>query len=131
MTPPPPAASRRTKAPSSAATSGTATWAQQAFIGEIAPGAVAAQQRYGVPAAVTIAQAIDESGWGQSSLAAKDHNLFGIKGTGPAGSDTQPTQEYENGRLVARSASFRVYHSIAESIDDHGRLLAPGHVAAA
>ena len=56
--------------------------AQQAFIDEIAPGAIAAQRQYGVPAAVTIAQAIDESGWGQSSLAIRDHNLFGIKGAG-------------------------------------------------
>ena len=63
------------------------TAAQQAFINEVAPGAMAAQRRYGVPAAVTIAQAIDESGWGQSLLATQDHNLFGIKGTGPAGSD--------------------------------------------
>jgi flagellum-specific peptidoglycan hydrolase FlgJ len=59
---------------------------QQAFISLVAPGAVAAQQRYGVPAAVTIAQAIEESAWGQSGLAAQYHNLFGIKGTGPAGS---------------------------------------------
>ena len=42
---------------------------------------------YGVPASVTIAQAIDESGWGQSILATQDHNLFGLKGSGPAGSD--------------------------------------------
>jgi hypothetical protein len=90
----------------------------------VAPGAVAAQRRYGVPAAVTIAQAIDESGWGQSTLASKDHNLFGIKGTGPAGSDPQPTHEYDNGKLVTRLASFRVYHNVAESIDDHGKLLA-------
>jgi flagellum-specific peptidoglycan hydrolase FlgJ len=100
------------------------TGAQQAFIGEIAPGAVAVQRRYGVPASVTIAQAIDESGWGQSSLATQDHNLFGIKGTGPAGSDAQPTQEYENGQPVMRTASFRVYHNATESIDDHGKLLA-------
>jgi len=102
--------------------------AQQAFIGEVAPGAVATQRKYGIPAAVTIAQAIDESGWGRSNLATRDHNLFGIKGTGPAGSDPQPTQEYENGQLVTRAAAFRVYHDIAESIDDHGRLLATsGH----
>ena len=90
----------------------------------VAPGAIAAQQRYGIPASVTIAQAIDESGWGQSGLAAADHNLFGIKGTGPAGRDMQPTQEYENGIWVTRTAPFRVYHNIAESIADHGRLLA-------
>ena len=100
------------------------TRAQQAFISEIAPGAIAAQHRYGVPAAVTIAQAIDESGWGQSQLAAQDHNLFGIKGTGPAGSVPMPTQEYVNGQPVSTSASFRVYHNAAESIEDHGRLLA-------
>jgi flagellum-specific peptidoglycan hydrolase FlgJ len=100
------------------------TAARQVFISEVAPGAVAAQRRYGVPASVTIAQAIDESGWGRSSLAAKDHNLFGIKGTGPAGSDSLPTQEYEHGQSVTRVAAFRAYHNFAESIDDHGRLLA-------
>jgi len=97
---------------------------QQAFISEIAPGAVATQHRYGVPASVTMAQAIDESAWGQSGLATRDHNLFGIKGSGPAGSDPQPTQEFENGQSVTRTALFRVYHNAAESIDDHGKLLA-------
>ena len=102
------------------------TAAQQAFVSLVAPGAIAAQQRYGIPAAVTIAQAIDESGWGQSELATADHNLFGIKGTGPAGSDMRPTQEYENGIWVTRTAPFRVYHNIAESITDHSQLLATG-----
>ena len=92
------------------------TASQQAFISEVAPGAVAAQTRYGIPAAVTIAQAIEESGWGQSLLAVRDHNLFGIKGTGPAGADMQPTREYENGRWLTQTAAFRVYHNVAESI---------------
>jgi Mannosyl-glycoprotein endo-beta-N-acetylglucosaminidase len=100
------------------------TAAQQAFISLVAPGAIAAQQRYGVPAAVTIAQAIDESGWGRSVLATADHNLFGIKGAGPAGRDMLPTREHENGMWVTRTAPFRVYHNVAESIEDHGRLLA-------
>jgi flagellum-specific peptidoglycan hydrolase FlgJ len=102
------------------------TSSQQAFISAIAPGAMAAQSRYGVPAAVTIAQAIDESGWGQSALAIRDHNLFGIKGTGPAGSDALPTREYENGQWVTVTAQFRVYHNVAESIADHSELLATG-----
>ncbi|HEV2242157.1 MAG TPA: glucosaminidase domain-containing protein, partial [Streptosporangiaceae bacterium] len=101
-----------------------ATTTQQQFIDMLVPGAMAAQRKYGVPAAVTIAQAIEESGWGQSGLAARDHNLFGIKGTGPAGSDMLPTQEFESGQMVNRTAIFRVYHNFAESIDDHGRLLA-------
>ncbi len=105
---------------------GPGTAAQQAFVSTVAPGAIAAQQRYGIPAAVTIAQAIDESGWGQSELATADHNLFGIKGTGPAGSDVRPTQEYENGIWVTRTAPFRVYHNVAESIADHSQLLATG-----
>ena len=97
---------------------------QQAFISKIAPGAIAAQRKYGVPASVTIAQAIDESGWGNSTLATRDHNLFGIKGTGPAGTASLPSQEYQTGQLVTSTHSFRVYHSTAESIDDHGKLLA-------
>jgi hypothetical protein len=82
------------------------------------------QSRYGIPAAVTIAQAIDESGWGQSALAIRDHNLFGIKGAGPAGTDMLPTQEYQNGHYVTVNAPFRVYHNMAQSIADHGHLLA-------
>jgi flagellum-specific peptidoglycan hydrolase FlgJ len=100
------------------------TSAQQAFIDEVAPGAIATRARYGIPASVTIAQAIDESGWGQSVLATQDYNLFGIKGTGPAGSDSQPTQEYENGEWVTINAPFRVYSNFSESIDDHAELLA-------
>jgi flagellum-specific peptidoglycan hydrolase FlgJ len=101
-----------------------ATRDQQAFISQVAPGTIAAQQRYGIPASVTIAQAIEESAWGQSSLAARHHNLFGIKGTGPAGSVTLPTQEYENGNWVTVGAQFAVYHNDAESIADHAELLA-------
>ncbi len=115
---------RRSYPPPSAQVPGTAV--QQAFISEVAPGAVAAQRRYGIPAAVTIAQAIEESGWGQSTLAVRDHNLFGIKGTGPAGADVQPTQEYENGSWVTVTAAFKVYHNVAESIADHSQLLATG-----
>jgi flagellum-specific peptidoglycan hydrolase FlgJ len=99
---------------------------QQAFISQVAPGAIAAQRRYGIPAAVTIAQAIEESGWGQSVLAVKNHNLFGMKGTGPAGADILPTREYENGRWVTQSAAFKVYHNLTESIADHSQLLATG-----
>jgi flagellum-specific peptidoglycan hydrolase FlgJ len=109
--------------PASTAPAGeTAT--QQAFINAVAPGAIASQRAYGVPAAVTIAQAIEESDWGQSLLASQDYNLFGMKGTGPAGSEALPTQEYENGQWITTTAPFRVYHNFAESIDDHGRLLA-------
>jgi flagellum-specific peptidoglycan hydrolase FlgJ len=119
-----PSYGRHQQPPATSGVPGTA--AQQAFISQVAPGAMAAQVRYGIPAAVTIAQAIEESGWGQSALAVRDHNLFGIKGTGPAGSDLLPTHEYENGQLVTQSAAFKVYHNVAESIADHSQLLANG-----
>jgi flagellum-specific peptidoglycan hydrolase FlgJ len=110
--------------PSPPAVSVPDTTAQQAFISQIAPGAITSQRRYGIPASVTIAQAIDESGWGQSQLATRDHNLFGIKGTGPAGTDPLPTQEYSLGQSVTSTALFRVYRNTAESINDHGKHLA-------
>ena len=100
------------------------TRSQQAFISLIAPGAAAAQQRWGVPAAVTIAQAIEESAWGKSQLAADYHNLFGIKGSGPAGSVSFPTSEFYSGQWVTINAQFRVYHNVGESIADHAELLA-------
>jgi flagellum-specific peptidoglycan hydrolase FlgJ len=107
-----------------ATTTGPGSVVQQAFISEVAPGALAAQREYGVPAAVTIAQAIDESGWGQSQLALQDKNLFGIKGTGPAGTVLLPTQEFEGGEWVTVNAPFRVYSTVAQSITDHTLLLA-------
>jgi flagellum-specific peptidoglycan hydrolase FlgJ len=116
--------SRSQVAPSTGSVPATA--AQQAFLNQVVPGAQAAQRQYGIPAAVTIAQAIDESGWGQSQLAAEDNNLFGIKGTGPAGSVALPTEEYEDGQPVAISAQFRVYSDVAQSINDHSLLLATG-----
>ena len=108
----------------SAPPSGPGTPAEQAFIAQVAPGAIAAQRTYGVPASVTIAQAINESAWGQSTLAAQDHNLFGIKGLGPAGGVSFPTQEFQNGQWVTISAQFRAYRDVTQSIEDHGQLLA-------
>ena len=41
----------------------------------------------------------------------------------PAARCTRPPST-SNGRPVARTAEFRVYHDVAQSIDDHGKLLA-------
>jgi peptidoglycan hydrolase-like protein with peptidoglycan-binding domain len=100
---------------------------RNAFIDQVATGAVATMHKYGVPASVTVAQAILESGWGCSNLTRVANNLFGIKGTGPAGSVTCPTQEFVDGRTVDTTAKFRAYHCWAESLEDHGRLLATSH----
>ncbi len=86
------------------------------------PVARESQRRTGVPASIVLAQAALETGWGGSSIG-DAKNLFGIKGSGPAGSITVPTQEYQNGRMVTINDRFRKYNSWAESIEDHGRLL--------
>jgi len=56
---------------------------QLQFLLRVSPGAVAGQHEYGIPACVTIAQAILESataaGWGSSVLFRLANNPFGIK----------------------------------------------------
>jgi flagellum-specific peptidoglycan hydrolase FlgJ len=79
-------------------------------------------RRTGVPASVTLAQAALETGWGSSSIG-DAKNMFGIKGTGPAGSIRVSTQEFVNGRMITIQDNFRKYHSWQESFDDHAKLL--------
>lgn len=93
------------------------------FIARIAPTAVNNWLEDGVAASLTIAQAALESNWGRSGLAVKANNLFGIKGTGPAGSVMMPTTEYRGGIAITENAPFRKYSSWEESIADHTRLL--------
>ncbi len=90
------------------------------FLRSIAPGAVVGDWQFGVPASITMAQAILESGWGRS---APGYNLFGMKGEGTAGSERRRVVEYSRGRRQVRSAPFRSYHSFAESMADHARVV--------
>jgi flagellum-specific peptidoglycan hydrolase FlgJ len=96
---------------------------QEVFIAQIVPGAQQSQKLTGVPASVTIAQAILESFWGTSYLAKEANNLFGVKAhtkPGPAGVVWIDAWEVEDGVNVTRSEPFRKYNSVAESIVDHG-----------
>lgn len=86
------------------------------------PVAREASKKSGVPASIILAQAALETGWGGSTIG-DAKNLFGIKGTGPAGSIRVPTQEVINGQRVTINDNFRKYNSWQESIEDHGRLL--------
>lgn len=52
------------------------------YIDSISDAAVKFQQITFVPASVTIAQAILESGWGKTTLAKDSNNSFGIKADG-------------------------------------------------
>jgi hypothetical protein len=92
-----------------------------AFIDSVATDAIESQRATGVPASVTLAQAIIESGWGKSGLSKKYHNYFGIKGKGTAGTAVMSTGEHFNGKDVVIKDGFRVYRSPAESFEDHGR----------
>lgn len=87
-----------------------------------------AHLRTGMSAALQVAQAILETGWGQSVPVDKytgkpSHNLFGIKGQGPAGSVTSNTWEEYNGLAYRVDAAFRAYPDVTGSWDDHKKLL--------
>lgn len=94
------------------------------FISSIHDGAISSWRKYGVLPSVSGAQAILESGWGQSTLATYGNNLFGIKGTYNGQYVIMPTQEYINGQWITVNAQFRKYNSWNESIEDHGNFLA-------
>lgn len=108
---------------------------QEQFIGSIAEAAVESADQTGVPASVTIAQAILESYWGSSRLAREANNFFGIKAQtkpGPAGSVRFDVWEVIGGRNIMQSQAFRAYNTIAESFVDHGLFLVDnGRYAAA
>jgi len=100
------------------------------FLAAAVPGAQQGWREYGVPASVTIAQAILESGWGRSGLSATDRNYFGIKcqngqyGTLANGCHVYRTTECAtDGTCFATSASFRTYATMARSFRDHGNFL--------
>ncbi len=82
-----------------------------------------------VPAAVTTAQATLETGYGKFipvdiSSGQFSYNLFGIKGTGPAGSVTAWTYEEDRKTKIWEPvrSHFRAYHGYKESVKDHSRL---------
>jgi flagellum-specific peptidoglycan hydrolase FlgJ len=96
------------------------------FIEKLAPYAVADMRKSRVPASLTIAQGCLESANGNSGLTLRANNLFGIKGTGPAGSVTMPTTEYRNGQPYTVNAAFRAYYNWGESVADHSALIQNG-----
>lgn len=99
---------------------------QKAFISLVAPLAMEEMQKSRVPASLTIAQAILESSWGKSELAVKANNLFGIKGTGPAGIYQKVSPEYVDNKKIENLSDFRKYNNWLESVQDHtAKLLEP------
>jgi flagellum-specific peptidoglycan hydrolase FlgJ len=103
---------------------------QQAFLDATAQPARDAAALTGVPASVTVAQAILESDWGRSGLALNANNYFGMKVMGTLGNNGvvyMPTSEYDSeGQLYETVSAFRAYKSLTDSLADHDRLLQTG-----
>jgi len=109
------------------------------FIKASVPGAQTSQRETRVPASVTIAQAILESGYGTATAGA--NNYFGIKAalaspgvyrwaTIAVGCVLRKTQEFHHGRMAAEIGAFRAYTGLKDSIRDHGSLLVTNPVYA-
>lgn len=82
--------------------------------------AVEEMKKYKIPASITLAQGILESGAGQSTLARKSNNHFGIKcGSGWRGKTVRHDDD-------ARDECFRAYGHPRESYEDHSKFLAGG-----
>lgn len=79
--------------------------------------AVGQMAKYGVPASITLAQGLLESGAGQSTLATEANNHFGIK-TGGSWRGPYVLRDDD-----APNERFRAYKSVEDSYEDHSRLL--------
>lgn len=95
---------------------------KKAFIASIVDGVVNDAVKKGVLPSLTLAQAILESGWGNSELAYKHFNYFGIKAGNSPQFVLMPTKEYIRGKWVTVQAKFRKYASVEEGIADHTNL---------
>lgn len=96
---------------------------KQTFINKVKGGANNAMKQHGILASLTIAQAILESGWGESELTKQANNLFGIKRWGYPDFVTMSTTEYRNGQPAQEQAEFRKYPTWDYSIADHTAFL--------
>jgi flagellum-specific peptidoglycan hydrolase FlgJ len=103
------------------------------FIAQAATAAVQCEIATGTPAAITIAQAVLESGWGRHHIGSAN-NYFGVKaqkkgdnvswGGIATGYVDVNTREHFNGKDVTISQPFRSYSTMGDSFTDHGQFLA-------
>lgn len=95
------------------------------FINQYKQASINEAIRTGIPASITMAQAILESGWGESGLSVAANNFFGIKADsswkGPVYNGA--THEVYNGQTVFQNDDFRKYRKPEESFKDHSKFL--------
>lgn len=104
---------------------------REELIRRIAPLAQISEAESGVPASITIAQGILESGWGESLLAKRANNWFGIKVV-QSGSEARngdayvefQTAEVLGGKRVQITGRFEKFRDLESCFRAHGRLLA-------
>ena len=89
----------------------------QTYINQYKDLAIEQMLRYHIPASITLAQGLFESGAGKSVLATQGNNHFGIK----CHNWTGPTQYHDDD---ARGECFRVYKDARDSYEDHSKFLA-------
>lgn len=83
------------------------------------PLAVEQMRKYGIPASITLAQGVYESGAGESRLATAGNNHFGIKCHGWTGRTTWADDD-------APDECFRAYPAVRDSYEDHSLFLRSG-----
>jgi len=93
---------------------------------DIVEAAQAGETKWRVPASVCLAQWALESNWG-SAMPPGSNNPFGIKASVGQPCVASGTHEDVGGRMVAITAKFRAFASIAEAFDQHAQLLATSH----
>lgn len=94
---------------------------KEEFVKRIHAAAKIEEKTSKVPAAITTAQAILETGYGKAvpidiNTGKYSYNLFGIKGIGSAGYVSVYTHEFYNGKKTKIIDKFKAYTSFPESI---------------
>lgn len=97
---------------------GQMKWNQryQTYINQYRDLAIEQMLKYKIPASITLAQGLLESGAGYSELATKGNNHFGIKCHGWKGRKSYHDDD-------ERQECFRAYNNVYESYEDHSVLL--------
>lgn len=88
----------------------------QSYIDRYKDLAICEMLQHGIPASITLAQGLLESGAGESELARRSNNHFGIKCHDWTGAKTYHDDD-ETGEC------FRVYKSVYDSYEDHSKFL--------
>ena len=89
----------------------------QTYIDQYKDLAIEEMLKYRIPASITLAQGLLESGAGRSELAVKGNNHFGIKCHDWTGRTVYHDDD-------ERNECFRAYNNVLESYEDHSRFLA-------